>query len=102
MRNETAYLCGLEPEPANPDRAAVQGCKDHLSTGQARRRGLYAVEVCWISGDAVTCRTYQVCTTNEVRAARLACQRAGKDLGARVGRIEAVDVEDLQRGSGHE
>ena len=71
--------------------------------GPYRRQGtLYAVEVCWISNGAVTCRTYRVRAVNESRAARIGCRRARKVLRRRrVTRIEAVDVEPIGRGDGH-
>ena len=102
MRNETPYLWGIEPDPTSLTSGALRGWLDHMSSGQARRRGRYAVEVCWLSGGAVTCRTYQIRATNEARAVRLACQCAGKHTGTRVSRIEAVDVEPLQWENGHE
>jgi hypothetical protein len=73
-------------------------------TGPYLRKGtLYAVEVCWISDGAVTCRTYRVRAVNESRAARIGCRRARKVLRRRrVTRIEAVDVEPIGRGDGHE
>ena len=68
-----------------------------------RQENLYAVEVCWISDGAVTCRTYRVRAVNESRAARIGCRRARKVLRRRrVTRIEAVDVEPIGRGDGHE
>lgn len=101
MRNETPYLWGIEPDQTRLTYSAFRGWKDHLNTEQTHRRGSYAVEVCWISDGAVTCRTYQVRAANESRAARLARQCAGKASGTRVSRIEAVDVEPLQRGDSH-
>ena len=101
MRNETPYLWGIEPHQTGLTYDAFRGWKDRLSIEQPHRRGIYAVEVCWISDGAVTCRTYQVRATSEARAARLACQCAGKAMDARVSRIEAVDVEPLQGGNNH-
>ena len=73
-------------------------------TGPYLRQGtLYAVEVCWISGGAVTCRTYHVRATSEYRAARVGCRRAHRMLRRRrVSRIEAVGVEPIVQGDGHE
>jgi len=102
MRNETPYLWGFEPDQTSLSCGAFRGQIDRLSTEQPHRRGVYAVEVCWISEGAVTCRTYQVRATNEARAARLACQCAGKALDKRATRIEAVDIEQIQSGDGHE
>ena len=82
-------------EPATPPRSR---------TGPYRRQGtLYAVEVCWISDGAVTCRTYRVCAANESRAARIGCRWARRVLRRRrVTRIEAVDVEPIGWRDGHE
>ena len=73
-------------------------------TGPYLRQGtMYAVEVCWISGGAVTCRTYQVRAASEYRAARVGCRRARRMLRRRrVSRIEAVGVEPILPGDGHE
>ena len=60
------------------------------------------MEVCWITDGVVTCRTYQVSAANEVRAARIACQCARESLSQRATRIEAVDIEQIPRGDGHE
>ena len=99
MRNETPDLWGIEFDPTDPTYGALRGWIDRLGAGPPRRRDFFAVEVCWISDGAVTCRTYPIRATDEARAARAACQRAGKDVGARVSRIEAVDVEPLPRGN---
>ena len=101
MRNETPCLWGIKPAPPSITSGAIHGRIDLLSTGKLHRRGIFAVEVCWISQGTVTCRTYQVRATSEARAARLACQCAGKAMGTRVSRIEAVDVEPLQGGNDH-
>ena len=102
MRSETLYLWGLEPEPSGVERAALDHGIDRQSTLHAPRGNRYAVEVCWITDGVVTCRTYQVSAANEVRAARIACQSARKALDKRATRIEAVDIEQIPRGDGHE
>ena len=73
-------------------------------TGPHLRQGtLYAVEVCWLSGGAVTCRTYHVRAAGECQAARVGCRRARRMLRRRrVSRIEAVGVEPIGRGDGYE
>ena len=102
MRSETLCLWGLEPYPNHLESAVHGDWVKQLSTGQSRRRAFFAVEVCWISGGAVTCRTYQVRAANEDRAACLACRRAREALGERFTRVEAVDIEQIPRGDGHE
>jgi len=102
MRNETLCLWGLEPEPSGVERAALDHGIDRQSTLHTPRGNRYAVEVCWITDGAVICRTYQVSAGNEVRAARIACQSARKALDKRATRIEAVDIEQIPRGDGHE
>ena len=74
------------------------------STGPYLRQGtLYAVEVCWLSGGAVTCRTYRVRAAGECQAARVGCRRARRMLRRRrVARVEAVGVEPIGRGDSHE
>jgi|GEM_PF-2748657 len=75
----------------------------HGTDPYLRQGALYAVEVCWISGGAVTCRTYQVRAASEYRAARVGCRRARRMLRRRrVSRIEAVGVEPILQGDGHE
>ena len=75
----------------------------HGTDPDLRQGALYAVEVCWISGGAVTCRTYQVRAASEYRAARVGCRRAHRMLRRRrVSRIEAVGVEPIVQGDGHE
>ena len=101
MRNETPYLWGIEPDQNHLTYGAFRAWTGSLDSRQALRRGRYAVEVCWLSEGTVTCRTYQVRATSEVQAARLACQCADKAMGSRISRIEAVDVEPLQRGDSH-
>jgi hypothetical protein len=101
MRNETPCLWGIDPDQTHLTYGAFRAWKGSLSSGQALRRGSFAVEMCWLSDGVVTCRTYQVRATSEVQAARLACQCASKAMGSRISRIEAVDVEPLQRGDRH-
>ena len=60
------------------------------------------MEVCWIADGVVTCTTYRVSAVNEVRAARVACRKARRSLIELATRIEAVDIEQLQQGDGHE
>ena len=102
MRSETLYLWGLEPDPTGVEHAALDHWIDRQHALHTPRGGRYAVEVCWITDRVVTCRTYQVSATNEARAARIACQCARKALDKRATRIEAVDIEQMQSGDGHE
>ena len=102
MRNETPYLWGIEPDQTHLTHGAFRAWKGSLGSGLVLRRDSYAVEVCWISDGAVTCRTYQVSAANEVCAARIACRNACASLSKRATRIEAVDIEQIQRGDGHE
>ena len=102
MRNETLCLWGLEPEPTGVEHAALDHGIDRQSTLHTPRGNRYAVEVCWITDGVVTCRTYQVSAANEVRAARIACQSARDFLSQQATRIEAVDIEQIPRGDGHE
>ena len=92
---------GRENPLSTPNRTAAapsQGTVPYLQTGI-----LYAVEVCWISGGAVTCRTYRVRAAGECQAARVGCRRARRMLRRRrVSRIEAVGVEPILQGDGHE
>lgn len=117
MRDQTLFhwQCGLDGSAPDalrtgPDRGnplskttapafvAGPGNRPHLRQGN-----LYAVEVCWISSGTVTCRTFRVRALDECRAARIGCGRARRTLrGRRVTRIEAVDVEPIGRGDGHE
>jgi hypothetical protein len=102
MRSETLYLWGLEPDPVHLVNPVHVGWVDQLTSRQSCRGARFAVEVCWITDRVVTCRTYQVSATNEARAARIACQCARKALDKRATRIEAVDIEQMQSGDGHE
>lgn len=115
MRDQSLsrWQCGLDGSAADalstgPDRgnplSKTAGPAVPTGTGPHLRPGtLYAVEVCWISGGTVTCRTFRVRALDECRAARIGCGRARRALrGRRVTRIEAVDVEPIARGDGHE
>ena len=112
MRDEILSRWQCEPadrHSTNPGRGNPLSTPDaHAApghgTGPYLRQGtLYAVEVCWISGGAVTCRTYQVRAASEYRAARVGCRRAHRMLRRRrVSRIEAVGVEPIVQGDGHE
>jgi hypothetical protein len=102
MRSETLYLWGLEPDPVHLVNPVHVGWVDQRSSGQTCRGDRFAVEVCWISDGVAICRTYQVNAANEARAARIACQCARKALDKRATRIEAVDIEQMQSGDGHE
>jgi hypothetical protein len=102
MRSETLYLWGLEPDPTGVEHAALDHWVDRQRALHAPRGGHYAVEVCWITDGVVTCRTYQVSAANEVRAARIACRSARDFLSQQATRIEAVDIEQIPRGDGHE
>jgi hypothetical protein len=102
MRSETLYLWGLEPDPVPLVYPMHDGWVDQLTSRQSCRGARFAVEVCWITDRVVTCRTYQVSAANEARAARIACQCARKALDKRATRIEAVDIEQMQSGDGHE
>jgi hypothetical protein len=117
MRDQTLsrWQCALDgsvadalstgPGRGNPlSKIAGRAVPAGSGSGPYPRPGtLYAVEVCWISGGAVTCRTFRVRAPDECRAARIGCGRARRALrGRRATRIEAVDVEPIARGDGHE
>lgn len=86
---------------STPDGPAAPPC--HGTNMRTRCGILYAVEVCWLSGGTVTCRTYRVRAANECHAARVGRSQARKNLRRRrVTRIEAVDIEPIGRGDGHE
>ena len=112
MRDEILSRWQCEPadrRSTNPGRGNPLSTPDaHAApghgTGPYLRQGtLYAVEVCWISGGAVTCRTYRVRAAGECQAARVGYRRARRMLRRRrVSRIEAVGVEPIGRGDGHE
>lgn len=102
MRNETLCLWGLQPYPIHPEPAVHDESDRQLNTGQSCGCGFFAVEVCWVSDGAVICRTLRIRASDEARATRLACQCARERLGERFTRIEAVDIEQLQQGDGHE
>ena len=117
MRDETLSRCQREvgdwpadKHSTNPGRGTPLSTPDahaappgHGTSPYLRQGTLYAVEVCWISGGAVTCRTYRVRAVDECRAARIGCRRARRMLRRRrVARVEAVDVEPILQGDGHE
>ena len=106
MRDQSLsrWQCGLDGSAADALSTAPGRGKSGLGNRPHLRQGtLYAVEVCWISGGVVTCRTYRVRALTDCRAARIGCGRARRTLrGRRVTRIEAVDVEPIARGDGHE
>ena len=99
MRSKTRFLWGQEPDPTT---AVLDQWLGPQRTAPTTQDGRYAVEVCWIADGVVTCRTYRVSATTEVRAARVACRKARHSLIERATRIEAVYIEQLQRGDGHE
>ena len=90
MRDDILSRCRCEVHGSSTDghssgagRGTPPSTPDEPATPPSNRKGpylrqgtLYAVEVCWISDGAVTCRTYRVRAVNESRAARIGCHHS--------------------------